>query len=75
MNKLCIWPSDLGCNARRTAGRATLLHKRFATTQCAQSWRAKCMGYFLMRARPGGQRALVLAASKKKLTAERAVIS
>jgi len=35
MNKLSIWSSDLGCNARRKACRAALLHKRFATKQCA----------------------------------------
>jgi len=45
MNKLYIWLPDLGCNARRKACRAALLHKRFATTQCAQSWRVKCACY------------------------------
>ena len=29
-------------NTRRKARRPAWLHKRFATTQCAQIWRAKC---------------------------------
>jgi hypothetical protein len=52
INKLCIWPSDLGCNARRKVRRVALLHKQFVTTQCAQSWRAKCACYLWTSPKP-----------------------
>jgi hypothetical protein len=35
-NKFPIWPSELGCNARRKSRGVAMPHKRFVTTQCAQ---------------------------------------
>ena len=35
-NQFPIWPSELGCNARRKSRGVAMPHKRFVTTQCAQ---------------------------------------